>query len=151
MLQTKDFKQPYYFAIDQSAAIPKTDEHYEILRLVQRYRDAIASRDIETLRSMISREYYENASTTDDLSDDYGIERIDEILQDYLAESVRDIRFIIEVKRLTQERYEYHVDYQYIWNYRYEVAGQSYWQSKNDINRMTIIREDDTWKIRGGL
>lgn len=150
-LKTADFKQPYYFAIDPEAEIPDTDENFEVLQTVQKYRDAIANKDITALREMISSDYYENASTTDDLRDDYGNERIEEILNDYLAQSVKDIRFIIEVKALSQDGLEYHVDFQYIWNYRYEVAGQSYWQSKNDTNRMTIVREDDAWKIKGGL
>ena len=150
-LQTKDFEQPYYFSIDDEAEIKRSDENFAILQTVQKYRDAIAARDVATLKSMISREYYENASTTDDLSDDYGNERIEEILNDYLSQSVRDIRFVIQVKQLTQEGTEYHVDYQYIWNFRYEVAGQSYWQSKNDTNRMTLVWEDEAWKIKGGL
>lgn len=151
LLKTSDFKQPTYFAIDDEAEIKNNDENFEILQTVQKYRDAIAGKDIDTLKAMISKEYYENASSTDDLSDDYGNERIEEILNDYLSQSVRDIRFIIQVKQVTQEGVEYHVDYQYIWNFRYEVAGQSYWQSKNDTNRMTLVREDDTWKIKGGL
>lgn len=111
----------------------------------------MAQKDVATLRSMISKEYYENASTTDDLTDDYGNERLDEIFNDYLVQSVKDIRFIIQIKQLTHEGMEYYVDYQYIWNFRYEVAGQSYWQSKNDTNRMTLVKEDGAWKIRGGL
>lgn len=150
-LETKDFNQPYSFALDEESQIKNTDENFEILQTVQKYRDAVANKDIGTLRSMISKEYYENASTTDDLGDDYGNERIEEILNDYLNQSVRDIRYIIQVKQLTQEGMEYHVDYQYIWNFRYEVAGQSYWQSKNDTNRITLIREDDAWKIKAGL
>ena len=151
ILQTADFKQPYYFAVDPEAKIPDTDENFQILQTVQQYRDAIANKDVATLRDMVSSDYYENASTTDDLSDDYGNERIEEILNDYLAQSVKDIRFIIEVKALSQEGLQYHVDFQYIWNYRYEVAGQSYWQSKNDTNRMTIVREHAAWTIKTGL
>lgn len=151
LLRTQDFDQPYYFAIDKDATIYDTDENVEILKVVQKYRDAIAARDIETLKSLVSKDYYENASTTDDLADDYGNERLDEIFHDYLAQSVKDIRFIIEVKQLTQNGLEYYVDYQYIWNFRYEIAGQSYWQSKNDTNRMTVVREDDAWKIKAGM
>lgn len=151
VLQTRDFEQPYYFAIDEESKIKDSDENFEILQTVQKYRDAIAGKDIETLKSLISKDYYENGSTTDDLSDDYGNERIEEILNDYLSQSVKDIRFVIEVKQLTQDNMEYHVDYQYIWNFRYEVAGQNYWQSKNDTNRMTLVREDDAWKIKAGL
>lgn len=151
VLKTADFEQPYNFAVDPEANILKSDVNFEILKTVQKYRDAIANKDIAALRDMVASDYYENASTTDDLTDDYGNERIEEILNDYLAQSVKDIRFIIEVKALTQEGLEYHVDFQYIWNYRYEVAGQSYWQSKNDTNRMTIVRENDAWKIKGGL
>lgn len=151
LLQTKDFDQPYYFSIDEEATISRNDDNLEILKTVQKYRDAIANKDISTLKSMVSVDYYENASTTDDLADDYGNERIEEILNDYLSQSVKDIRYVIQVKQLTQEGMEYHVDYQYIWNFRYEVAGQSYWQSKNDTNRMTLVKEGDVWKIKGGL
>ena len=151
LLETGDFEQPYFFAIDEESEIQDTDENKEILKVVQKYRDAISARDIAALREMISSDYYENASTTDDLSDDYGNERLEEIFNDYLAQSVKDIRFIIERQQLTQKGMEYYVDYQYIWNYRFEVAGQSYWQSKNDTNRMTIVKEGDAWKIKGGL
>ncbi len=151
LVQTKDFDQPYFFSIDDEAKIKDSDENMEILKTVQKYRDAISNKDIETLKAIISTEYYENASTTDDLADDYGNERIEEILNDYLSQSVKDIRYIIQVKQLTKEGMEYHVDYQYIWNFRYEVAGQSYWQSKNDTNRITLIKENDEWKIKSGL
>lgn len=151
MLSTADFEQPSYFSIDTESSIADTDENVEILQVVQTYRNAIVARDIETLKSLVSKDYYENASTTDELTDDYGNERLDEIFNDYLAQSVKDIRYVIEIKRLTKEGIEYHVDYQYIWNFRYEIAGQSYWQSKNDTNRMTIVREGDAWKIKGGL
>ena len=151
MLKTADFEQPYYFAIDQEAEIPDSDTNVQVLKTVQKYRDAIANKDIAALRTLVASDYYENASTTDDLSDDYGNERLEEIFNDYLSQSVKDIRFIIEVKQVSNEGLEYYVDYQYIWNYRYEVAGQSYWQSKNDTNRMTVVREGDEWKIKGGL
>ena len=148
---TKDFDQPYFFSVDDESRIPDTDTNIEILKTVQKYRDAMANRDIATLKSMVSKDYYENASTTDDLADDYGNERIEEILNDYLSQSVKDIRYSIEIKQLTSEGLEYYVDYQYIWNFRYEVAEQSYWQSKNDTNRLTLIQEDGEWKIKGGL
>lgn len=151
MLKTADFEQPYYFAIDQDAEIPDSDTNVQVLKTVQKYRDAIANKDVATLRTLVASDYYENASTTDDLSDDYGNERLEEIFNDYLSQSVKDIRFVIEVKQVSNVGLEYYVDYQYIWNYRYEVAGQSYWQSKNDTNRMTVVREGDEWKIKGGL
>lgn len=148
---TKDFDQPYFFSVDEESKIPDNDTNIEILKTVQKYRDAMANKDIETLKSMVSKDYYENASTTDDLTDDYGNERIEEILNDYLSQSVKDIRYIIEIKQLTNQGLEYYVDYQYIWNFRYEIAGQSYWQSKNDTNRLTLVQEDEEWKIKSGL
>ena len=150
-VQTKDFDQPYYFSIDEESKIDNNDTNVEILKTVQKYRDAIAAKDVETLKSLVSKDYYENGSTTDDLNDDYGNERIEEILNDYLSQSVKDIRYVIEIKQLTSQGTEYYVDYQYIWNFRYEVAGQSYWQSKNDTNRLTLVEEDGTWKIKSGL
>ena len=148
---TKDFDQPYFFSVDEESKSPDNDTNIEILKTVQKYRDAMANKDIETLKSMVSKDYYENASTTDDLTDDYGNERIEEILNDYLSQSVKDIRYIIEIKQLTNQGLEYYVDYQYIWNFRYEIAGQSYWQSKNDTNRLTLVQEDEEWKIKSGL
>ena len=89
---TKDFDQPYFFSVDEESKIPDNDTNIEILKIVQKYRDAMANKDIATLKSMVSKDYYENASTTDDLSDDYGNELIEEILNDYLSQSVKDIR-----------------------------------------------------------
>ena len=148
---TKDFGQPYFFSVDEESKITRNDENLEILKVVQKYREAISQKDIGTLKSMVSSDYYENASTTDDLSDDYGNERLEEILNDYLGQSVKDIRYVIEIKQLTHEGEEYYVDYQFIYNFRYEIAGQSYWQSKNDTNRITVVKENDEWKIKAGL
>jgi hypothetical protein len=150
-IHTKDFEQPYSFSVDESAKIERSDENLEILKLVQSYRNAIVDKDVEALKNMVAQDYYENASTTDDLLDDYGNERIDEILHDYLLGSVKDIRYIIVIKQVLKDGEEYKVDYQYIWNFRFEIAGQSYWNSKNDTNRIVVVKEDDAWKIKSGL
>ena len=56
MLQTKDFEQPYNFAIDEESKIADTEENFEILQTVQKYRDAIVNKDINTLKGMISKD-----------------------------------------------------------------------------------------------
>lgn len=150
-LTTKDFEQPYAFSVDEEAKIERSDENLEILKLIQSYRNAIVAKDAAALKSMVAKDYFENGSTTDDLLDDYGNERIDEILNDYLVGSVKDIRYIIVIKQVEKNGEEYDVDYQYIWNFRFEIAGQSYWNSKNDTNRIVVVKEGEAYKIKSGL
>ncbi len=150
-LRTEDFQQPRAFRIDAQANIPNTEQNRAVLETVNTYRQAMVRKDLKTLASLIASNYYENASTTDDLSDDYGNERLPELLHEYLGQSVREMRYAMEIKQLTSALDTILVDYQYDISFRYEYAGREYWHSKNDVNRLTLVWEDDTWKIAGGL
>ena len=52
--------------------IEYSDSKQEIANLVERYRVAMQQQDVAGLRSIASRDYYENGSTTTNADDDYG-------------------------------------------------------------------------------
>ena len=124
----------------------------EAVRLpMYRYRIAMNDRDVTALRSLVASNYYENASTTDDTSDDYGNEKLGELFTDYLGDSVQEVRYDMDIKRLARESEMVHVDYAYAWNFRYTSEGRDHWKSERDVNRLTLVQEDGAWKIAAGL
>lgn len=150
-IETSHFNDPANFRIAPDASIEDTAENRELLSVVKAYRDAMVARNGEALRRMVSREYFENASTTDDRSDDYGNEKLDELFTYHLGEKVREVRYDMEIKQVTRENQMAHVDYEYYAGFRYVADGRDHWESTRDVNRLTLVVEDGTWKIAGGM
>jgi len=150
-LETDDFGQPRKFEIAEEAAIEDTPENREILSTINEYRQAMEARDAGRIKKLVSTAYYENASSTDDASDDYGNERIDELLTAYLQDSVQEVRYDMQIMEIKREANVAHVDYVYYWSFRYRQDGRDHWSSDRDVNRLTLVEEQGSWKIASGL
>ena len=132
--------------------IPYTAEKQALADVVESYRVALEQRDIDKLKSLVSEDYYENASTTDDPTDDYGYEgflKICEDLRDHVS-AVR-VEFTITSIDVVSEEIAL-VDLNYKSHYLFDGAGEEkVWQTANDKNRLTFKREKDHWRILSGL
>ncbi|MFN3199846.1 MAG: nuclear transport factor 2 family protein [Bradymonadia bacterium] len=131
--------------------IEMTDEVEVVVNLVERYRVAVEQRDAEALRSLASRRYYENGSTTNDPSDDYDYRGLEKVLSD-LKSHVKDIKYnitIVDVQILNDEIAQ--VDYDYTSQYQYTLGEQDRWETVDDRNRLTFRNEDGNWRILNGM
>ena len=150
LLETEDFGNPKSFRLSDDLELRDTEENRAILDRVEVYRDAMERRDGEAIRALVGTGYYENASSTDDLNDDYGNEAIDELTSDYL-DAVEEIRYQIEVLDFYREGAKIYVEYLYVWNFRFLRGGKEHWESSRDVNQLTFVEEDGEWKIVAGL
>ena len=130
--------------------IPFSPEKQEIANLIERYRVALEQRDAESLREMTSDGYYENASTTDDPSDDYDARGLSEVLTK-LKRQVKAVKYSIKINQIEVLESTAAVDVEYTGQYSFTYDERDRWATYADKNRITLRREDGGWKIVSGL
>jgi len=131
--------------------IEDTPDHREILNVVETYRTAIEQRDISALRRVISEKYYENASTTDVDTDDYGTEQVLKQIVPTMSDHVDKVFYEIVVTELTMQNSEAFVDYRYELKFHYTDGDKQHWGLKRDVNRLSLAREQRGWLIVSGM
>jgi hypothetical protein len=130
--------------------IEYTEERQEVADVVEQYRKAVEQRDTDALRALASRTYYENASTTDDPSDDYDYQGFQAVLGD-LKESIKEIKYEIDIKAIDVIEKSAMVDYEYRGAYQFTTGEQDKWATAADKNRLTLRLEDGRWRIVSGM
>lgn len=130
--------------------IEYTKEKQQIANLVEAYRTALTNRDTSKLRSMVSRNYFENGSTTSDPNDDYGYEGLLRLMED-LKTQVKEVRYGIDIKAIEIYKKTATVDYEYDAQYLYSTGPEERWAHRIDRNRLTFRKEGGKWLIIGGL
>lgn len=131
--------------------IEATPENLEIHDVVETYRRALEERDSEALVSLVSREYFENAGTTDSQDDDYGYEQLRDRVVPVLRDNIKKVRLdvrLVEIK-VTGDRAM--AEFEYFSRFLYTEGGKDGWISSNDFNRLEFVREDGDWRIMSGL
>jgi len=135
----------------QGTEIPDTEENREVYDRVMDYRKAVETRDSDVLLGMTSRDYFENASTTDNSRDDYGYTELRDTVIPKFRDHVAEVQFRILMRRIEVDGDRANADYEYYYNVRYLEGGVSAWKPRNDFNRLDFVREDGVWRISGGL
>ncbi len=127
-----------------------TAEKQKVFDLVERYRLAIEGRDPDTIKSLTSKDYYENGSTTGDPSDDYDYNGLQSVLGD-LKTVVKAVQLEMEVDGIEVLGDVATVDYQYKTQYMFTTGEQDKWATASDRNRITLRLEAGKWRIISGL
>lgn len=136
--------------IHAEAQIRSTPENIEAMELVDAYRHAMEAMDVDVLRSLVSRDYYENAGTTNTTEDDYGYEGLDNLF-DLLTHHVKETRVNVKIRDIRVYGDRADVVFEYAYTMLYSVGDTQRWQTERDINRIQLHREDDVWLIVSGL
>lgn len=131
--------------------VPDTPENRVIAELVERYRVAVEKRDVEALREMVSRRYFETAGTTANPEDDYGYEQLLTNVLPLLKNDVKSVQFYIFLRRIYFEGDRAYAEFEYYYKFYYVDAGKDYWASKSDFARLEFVREDGVWRIVAGM
>lgn len=136
--------------IHNEAKIRNNAENADVVELVDTYRHAVEAQDVDTLRSLVSRDYYENAGTTNTTDDDYGYEGLDNLF-DILTNNVKEARLNVKVRdiRVYDDRAD--VIFEYAYTMLYQVGDTQRWQTERDVNRFQLHKQDDVWLIVSGL
>lgn len=161
--------------------VPDTHENREAIAVAERYRRAIEQRDVQTLLSLASPDYFEDGGTPEG-DDDYGYEGLRRLLN-VLTEQVVEVRYDIRYRRVTflNEGNRVNIDYTYTGSYtlRRPPAPQTerqrfsrresllrndpargttqleidneVWFRKIADNRLELVRRDGQWRIVAGM
>ncbi|NOZ02079.1 MAG: nuclear transport factor 2 family protein [Deltaproteobacteria bacterium] len=135
----------------EGTKIEDTERNREIAELVERYRLAVEHRDLDTLRSMISRDYFANAGTTAESDDDYGYDYLEKKVIPTLRDDVKSVQYRIVLRNITFQGNRAFADYEFWYKFYYVDGGKDRWVSKNNFNRLEFAKEDGVWRIVGGL
>lgn len=125
-------------------------EKQEIADMIERYRVALEARDVNALRGLTSDGYYENASTTDDPSDDYDAQGLDEVFGK-LKRQVKAVKYAIKINAIDILDNTAAVDVEYSGQYLFTYDERDRWSTHTDKNRITLRREEGGWRIVSGL
>lgn len=131
--------------------IEDTEENREVWELLQRYRRNIEERDVADMRKMISRDYFENAATTDDTTDDYGYDKLMDDVLPILKDNIKRVKVELRVTDIKVGDKRAFATFEYIARFLYTEGGKEGWIASNDFNRLELVREDGVWKIADGL
>lgn len=138
-------------ALIDGTSIEDTPDKREIFDIVESYRQAMEQRDVKALATLVSPRYYENASTGSDDKDDYGYEGLREKVLPLLQDDIKAVQFRIRLTRIEIEGDRAHADYEYWVKFLFSEGGREGWRTKNDFNRLELVKEEGIWKISGGL
>jgi len=136
--------------IHSEAKIRNTSDNAEVVELVDTYRHAVEARDVDTLRSLVSRDYYENAGTTNTTDDDYGYEGLDNLFN-ILTHNVKETRLNLKVRDIRVYGDRADVVFEYAYTMLYTVGDTQRWQTERDVNRFQLHKVDGVWLIVSGL
>ena len=131
--------------------IDYTPEKQEVADFIERYRQAIEQRDFNTLKDMVSSNYYENGSTTSDPSDDYDFAGFLKILND-MSQTIKAVKYTIKINNIEVMKSSAAVDLEYSGQYLFTHHEQDRWETYADKNRITLGKNKlGHWKIMSGL
>lgn len=138
------------FEIDELSEVPDTEVNRAAVNVLIQYRNALVSKDVGSLKRLVSENYYENGGTTDTTKDDYGNEELGDVFE-LMAGNAEDIKYDVVLKAITAEGDKVFVDYEYKYAYRFAVNDQQNWDAGSDLNRLELMSENGEWKIVSGL
>lgn len=134
--------------------VEDTEENRSILRVVERYRDALQTRDVDAILSLTSSKYYDNSGTPDP-SDDVNYEGLKEFLQKHFdkLETLQVDFMVHKIAPDEDNENKVYVEYRYVSRYQLKLpSGEQQWHVDPDVlDRLTLIKEGGDWKILSGL
>lgn len=121
--------------------IPDTPADRNLLTLMHHFRDSFQSKDADALVAMASPRYL-------DARDSISYDTLKTQLKTYF-DKVKEVHLDVTVRRITVEGSHARVDYVFAINYLLDTVDPK-WRSQTDDRRMTLVREDNTWKVTSG-
>jgi len=136
--------------LDVGKKIPATDENRAVFRVVEAYHAAVEAQDIETIRAMVSKRYFENGGTTDNPADDYGYDKLMPRLE-MLVRNVKRVHLALRLRDLAIHGDEAWCEYDYSGRSLISEGATDQYVKTDDTARMRFARESGKWMITGGL
>lgn len=130
---------------------PDNADTRAIFDVLMTYRTAMENRDVEGIKALVSRRYFENGGTTDRHDDDYGYDKLVNVVLPKLRENTKAVQYRVLPSRIEVDGDRAWASYEYFYIFKYVEGGQEGFDQKNDYNRLDFAREQGKWKIISGL
>jgi len=134
----------------QGTKIPQSDENAQLIKVVERYRQALERKDSAALLLMASKSYYEDGGTQTG-SDDYGYEGLRDVLASrfLLAKNIRYSMRYVRIRRKGPRAFvEVFVDASFS---LLDASGEIRREDIKDQNLLVLIQENERWKFVSGM
>ena len=136
--------------LDAGQHIPATAENKQVFDVVRAYQEAVENRDIEALRKLVSQRYHENGGTTDNVSDDYGYDKLMQRLE-MLTKNVKRVDLKIRLVEMNVTDLEAVVDCEFRGRTLLSEGSVDAYRSWDNFARMRLAKEGGKWLFVGGL
>lgn len=125
------------------------DENRAIVVLIEKYRRAYNEKDVDTIMSLVSKNFYENGGNSDP-SDDYNYDGLKKNLTDKFSKT-RAQGLEIKIKSIESDKDRVSVRYNYFVKFQMALAGGDRWETASDTAEIIFVKENGEWKIIKGL
>ncbi len=134
----------------QGTKIVQSDENETLIKVCERYRQALERKDEKALVLMASKDYYEDGGTQSG-GDDYGYEGLQAVLATRLG-LARNIRYSLRYVRIRRKGprafVEVFVDASFS---MLDASGEMRREDVRDQNLLVLIDEGNGWKFLSGM
>ncbi len=131
-----------------------------LIEVMETYRAAVETMDAEALVLMASPDYYEDRGTVES-SDDYGFERLREVLQSRF-QLASEVRYSLRYDRIQrscpsggdalEKGCRAHVEVQIDASFTVaDARGETFRKDKRDQNELVLVYTGDKWLITSGM
>ena len=128
-----------------------SQERQEVADVIYQYQKAIESLNLNALKQLVSDQYYENGSTTDDPSDDYDYSGLYAVLEK-MGNQVKAVKYSLKIKSISILKDRAAIDVEYSGQFLYTINEQDRWSTFADKNRLTLRRNrQKQWKFVSGM
>lgn len=121
----------------------------EIIKLCERYRQAMEERDSGTLLALAHPAYFEDSGTPSG-DDDYGYEGLKQVLGDRLRK-VRSLRYNVEYRSVEITGTRAQVQIRFDASYQIATEMGDRWERKQNEKRIEFERDGNRWLIVAGM
>lgn len=130
--------------------IPNNDENTGVIKVIERYRQAIERKDAAALLLMASKRYYEDGGTQTG-TDDYGYDELRDVLASRFqrAKNIRySLRYLTIRRRAELAFVEVFIDASFTLR---DSRGGTRREDVRDQNQLVLVREGEGWKFVSGM
>jgi hypothetical protein len=136
--------------------IPNTDvedspESRDVVDFVEKYRQAVVSRNVSQLLGLVANDYYDDMGTPQG-DDDVDREVLKERLEQTFGPELLAVHYDIRYRDVVFLPTKVLVDYTYIGRFRVSTPDGSRWERRLADNRMVLAKKKDgTYQIMSGM
>ena len=139
---------PHYLG---DSKVEETEANRPIYDLMVEYGAAMETREPERILALVSLDYLENGSTTDNAKDDYGYQELAEKVLPKLLNNIKAIQFRFRLTDIRIVGPRAKVRYEYTTHFLFSEGGREGWHTRNDLNELELDETPDGWRIISGL